>query len=79
MKKQRRPSDLNQRSKTIVGIATGEIKDDYQAENIKNEAAVALGKLGGAKGGEARAKSLTPKRRSEIARKAAQKRWGKNK
>ena len=41
----------------------------------KNPAAVALGRLGGLKGGKARAKKLTAKRRSEIARRAAQARW----
>jgi hypothetical protein len=41
----------------------------------KNPAAVALGKLGGPKGGAARAKALSPERRSEIARKAAKARW----
>jgi hypothetical protein len=43
----------------------------------KNPAAVALGKLGGAKGGKARAEKLTPEQRSEIARKAAKARWDK--
>jgi len=43
----------------------------------KNPAAVALGRLGGKKGGPARAKKLTKKRRSEIARAAAQARWSK--
>ncbi len=43
----------------------------------KNPAAVALGRLGGLKGGAARAKALSPKKRSEIAKKAAQKRWAK--
>jgi hypothetical protein len=43
----------------------------------KNPAAVALGKLGGAKGGKARAAKLSPARRKQIARKAARKRWGK--
>lgn len=43
----------------------------------KNPAAVALGKLGGSKGGKIRAKKLSPKRRSEIARKAVLTRWGK--
>lgn len=47
------------------------------SESGKNPAAVALGKLGGKKGGPARAKKLTPKQRSEIARKAAQARWNK--
>jgi hypothetical protein len=48
-----------------------------KTESEKNPAAVALGRLGGLKGGDARAKALSKKRRSEIAKKAAQKRWGK--
>lgn len=47
------------------------------AEPEKNPAAVALGRLGGLKGGKARAKALTKKQRSEIAKKAAEKRWAK--
>lgn len=43
----------------------------------KNAAAVALGKLGGAKGGKARAEKLSPAKRKAIAKKAAQVRWGK--
>ncbi len=43
----------------------------------KNPAAVALGKLGGSKGGKARAAKMTPKERSESARKAAKARWNK--
>jgi hypothetical protein len=43
----------------------------------KNPAAVALGKLGGSKGGKARAKKMTPEERSESARKAAKARWAK--
>ena len=43
----------------------------------KNKAAVALGRLGGQKGGKARAEKLTPEKRREIARKAAQGRWSK--
>ena len=43
----------------------------------KNKAAQALGKLGGLKGGPARAKMLTPEQRKEIARKGALARWGK--
>ncbi len=45
----------------------------------KNPAAVALGRLGGLKGGRARAAKLTPERRSEIAAHAARKRWDKAK
>jgi len=43
----------------------------------KNPAAVELGRLGGRKGGKARAEKLTPEQRSEIARKAAKARWAK--
>jgi hypothetical protein len=43
----------------------------------KNPAAVALGKLGASKGGKARAEKLTPERRKEIAKKAAEARWAK--
>lgn len=46
-------------------------------EQGKNPAAVALGLKGGAKGGQARAKSLTPKKRTAIAKKAARARWKK--
>jgi len=46
-------------------------------EPDKNPAAVALGRLGGLKGGKARAKALSAKKRKEIARKAAEKRWGR--
>jgi hypothetical protein len=45
-------------------------------KSTKNPAAVALGRLGGLKGGKARAKSLSKERRTEIAKKAARKRWG---
>ena len=52
-------------------------KRSSKTEPEKNPAAVALGRLGGLKGGKARADSLTAKRRKEIARKAAEMRWGK--
>jgi hypothetical protein len=45
----------------------------------KNPAAVELGRLGGKKGGKARAEKLSPERRKEIARKAAKARWAKKK
>lgn len=64
-------TDLNKVAASIVEQATGsEIK-------IKNPAAVALGRLGGLKGGKARAEKLSAKKRKEIARKAAKARWGK--
>ena len=49
----------------------------YYVSEEKNPAAVELGRLGGEKGGKARAEKLTPERRKEIARKAARARWEK--
>ncbi|MFA5299553.1 MAG: hypothetical protein WC389_15295 [Lutibacter sp.] len=74
MAKIARPRDINQRAKQIVDIATGEIQE---VDNGKNPAAVELGRLGGIKGGRARAEKLSPERRREIAKNAAAKRWGK--
>ena len=78
-KKTYRKLDMNQLAKSIVDIATREADKDDKVEHIKNPAAVALGRLGGLKGGKARAAKLSPKKRSEIAKKAAQKRWNKAK
>nr|AWL92694.1 histone H1 [Bradyrhizobium ottawaense] len=69
----KRPTDPNQLAKKVIGIATGEETDDHTRE--KDPAAVALGRRGGLKGGKARAASLSPEQRSEIARRAAQSRW----
>ena len=74
----KKPGGANQLAKAIVDEATDESaasQDDRQEEPAKNPAAVALGRLGGKKGGPARAKKLGSKRRSQIAKKAAQKRW----
>lgn len=79
-KKQKR--DFNQLAKHIVDMATGSApKEEPPAppDDGKNPAAVSLGRLGGLKGGKARAASLTPKKRKEIAKKAAAARWGKGK
>lgn len=46
---------------------------------MKNKAAVALGRLGGKKGGKARAEALSPERRKEIAKQAIAARWTKRK
>jgi len=74
-KKPKRPRDLNVLAKTIVEIATeGEPAEE---PSDKNPHAVALGRLGGKKGGKARAEKLTPEQRSEISRKAAKARWKK--
>ena len=48
-----------------------------QPEQVKNPAAQTLGRLGGLKGGKARAESLTPEKRAEIAKAAAMARWKK--
>ena len=53
----------------VVSIAT------MQPVSYKNPAAVALGRLGGLKGGNARAARLSPEQRSEIAQRAAKQRW----
>jgi hypothetical protein len=53
-------------------------RSEAEAKPEKNPAAVALGRLGGVKGGPARAASLTPRKRSEIAKKAAAARWKKS-
>jgi hypothetical protein len=74
-KKPKRPRDANQLAKFITDVATGEEELPELKDDGKNPAAVALGRLGGKKGGKARAASLTPKQRSEIAKKAARKRW----
>lgn len=58
----------------ILEQATGEPAPKPE-DSKKNPAAVALGRLGGLKGGKARAQKLTPEQRTEIARKAAKKRW----
>lgn len=77
-KKPERPRDTNQLAKLIADIATGEAADESPATG-KDPAAVALGRKGGLKGGAARAAALTPKERSDIAKKAAEKRWSKGK
>ena len=68
--------DLNQLAASIVAQATSE-EEEQPEQTEKNPAAVALGKLGGQKGGPARAKKLTAAQRSEIAKKAAKARWVK--
>ena len=71
MRKRKRTPDVNIIATNIVAQATDE------APIVKNPAAVALGRLGGLKGGRARAEKLTQEQRKEIARKAAKARWSK--
>jgi hypothetical protein len=68
------PRDVNQLAHMIGRMATGQ--EPPEPESKKNPAAVALGKLGGAKGGKARAAKLSARRRKDIAKKAALARWG---
>ncbi len=72
-KGEKRPADVIGAAITVAKIATGEIEDKADDDG-KNKAAVELGR----KGGKARAEKLTPEQRSEIARKAAAKRWRTN-
>jgi hypothetical protein len=74
-KGEKRPADVIGAAIMVGRIATGEIEDDIPTPESegKDPAAVALGR----KGGAARAKGLSPKRRKEIAAKAAKSRWSK--
>jgi hypothetical protein len=69
------PRDPNQLAKAVVDFATGQRELDPPVP-AKDPAAVELGRKGGLKGGKARADALTPKQRSDSARKAALARWG---
>ncbi|EAQ25381.1 hypothetical protein ROS217_04785 [Roseovarius sp. 217] len=68
--KPKRPRDANQLAHMIAGIATGEV-DDSVPEKAEGQ------RKGGLRGGKARAESLSPEKRSEIAQKAAKARWTK--
>ena len=67
--------DVNVIASRIVAQSTSQ--DIPKTNDGKNAYAVALGRMGGLKGGRVRADKLTPERRTEIAKKAAQARWGK--
>ena len=78
MIKKKRASDINILAKQIVDEATRKgLPVEPKLIKEKNHAAVALGTLGGLKGGKARAEKLSPEKRKEIAQKAAQKRRSK--
>lgn len=74
-KGEKRPADVIGNAVKIMKIATGEIEDKPDEKLGKNGAAAELGRLGGA----ARAKSLSKKKRSDIAKKAAITRWSEKK
>ena len=71
-KRPSRPRDPNQLAKMIVDLATGAATEDKPAPLTP---AQEFARSGGLKGGAARKEALSPGRRAEIARKAAQKRW----
>lgn len=83
----KKTSDVNVTAFEILQAVTGEPADVSLNEKSakknglpeKNPAAVALGRLGGLKGGKARLKKLSAKRRVEIAKKAAKSRWAGSK
>jgi hypothetical protein len=74
-KQERRPRDPNALAFNVVREAVGDEEKFEPQEREKNPHAVALGRLGGKKGGKARAAKLTSEERREIARRAALARW----
>ena len=82
-KRKKKEHDFSVTAYQIVQQATGqdepELEQEEKAELIdgKNPHAVALGRLGGLKGGKVRAEKLTPEQRKEIAQKAAKIRWNR--
>lgn len=69
--RKKKNKDLNELAHSIIG----QVEYTPPKTHEKNPAAVALGRLGGLKGGKARSERLSPERRKEIARKAASSRW----
>jgi hypothetical protein len=68
--------DVNQMAANLIDAITGDLPAEH-LDPSKNPNAVALGRLGGLKGGTARAKKLSARRRTEIAEKGAAARWKK--
>ena len=73
-KRSGKKQDLNEKAFSTVQKLTGQL---FESDTNKNPAAVELGRLGGLRGGKARAAKLTTKQRKAAARKAAQARWSK--
>jgi hypothetical protein len=80
VQKRKMPRDANQLAARIVAMSTGQVPEEPATgpDPSKNQSAVALGRLGGLKGGKARAEKLSKRKRSEIARIAAAARWKKS-
>ena len=77
MKRPKRPRDFAQLGKLIVDMATGLVPNDSPKEQEPETRAAQAGRKGGLRGGKARAGKLSPRKRREIARKAAVARWSK--
>lgn len=77
MAKRRKTEDVNETAFRELKEATSEPIPITSAKRRKNPAAVALGRLGGKKGGPARKEKLSPERRRQIASNAARTRWAK--
>ncbi len=71
-KGEKRPADVIANAVRVMEIATGQREEELEVDDGKDKAAQVMGR----KGGKARAESMTPERRAEIAKKAAAKRWG---
>lgn len=76
-KRKKREHDFSVTAFRVVQEATGQVEPEQTkpSDKTKKFDAKALGRLGGLKGGKARAEKLTPERRREIAKKAAEARW----
>lgn len=72
-KGQKRPADVVSNAVRVMRIATGEEEEEFDGSDGKDPAAQAMGR----KGGKARAESLSAKKRSDIAKRAAAERWKK--
>jgi hypothetical protein len=81
-KKKPPQKDTQQLARSVLDAVVPDVDAEpdtkCEATPEKNQAAVELGRLGGKKGGPARAAKLTPEQRKEIAKRAAAKRWGKD-
>jgi hypothetical protein len=74
MEKRKKQPDPSEIARHVLDVVVPDAEPPKQPE--KNPAAVALGRLGGLKGGKARAEKLSAAKRKEIAKNAAAKRWG---
>lgn len=79
-KRPKRPRDLNQWAKAMVDIATGQVTETPSQPPVESASPTMsdIARLGGLKGGRARADKLSAQERTEIAQRAAAARWRKN-